>query len=120
MALFNKANVTGGGFQDNQGNRLAGGYLTLTLSHDSNVYLLGSFTGSQVVAGQVTKLYLNNLGDLFPNQFVWTNDQLTPAGSFYTVRAYNSSGLQVWQAPQTWMLTYAPTIDVGYLSPNVP
>lgn len=118
--IYKKANLTGGSFQDNQGNVLSLGTLTWKLSHDSNVSTLGGPNGLQVVAGIITTTPLDMNGNLLANQFIWTNDVLTPSGSYYLVRAYNVSGIEVWSAPQIFTLTYAATINVGTLQPSLP
>ncbi len=120
MSQFSKAILTGGKFQDNAGNPLSSGYLIFTLNHDSNVSTLGGPSGVQVISGVSTKFYLNANGSLVSNSGVWTNDILLPTGSYYTVRAFNSSGIEVWSSPQIYTLVYAATIDVGSLIPNTP
>jgi hypothetical protein len=120
MTAFSKAVLTGGKFQDNAGNPLSLGYITFTLNHDENVSLLGAPSGSQVASGITTTFYLNVNGSLISNSGIWTNDVLQPPGSYYVVRAYNSSGLEVWTSPQIFTLIYTPTIDVGSLQPSLP
>lgn len=117
---YPKAVLTGGSFQDNAGNPLSLGYLTFTLNHDESMTLLGAVSGSQVVCGVVTKFYLDNNGSLVANTGIWTNDFLYPVGSYYTVRAYNSSGLEVWNAPQIFTFVYTPTINMGAIQPVIP
>lgn len=119
-SIYSKAILTGGNFQDNTGNPLSCGYLVFTLAHDENVSLLGSSTGSQVVSGIQTTFYLDMNGSVVSNSGIWTNDNLTPAGSYYIVKAYNSSGLEVWVSPQIWTLTYSPTINIGTIQPVTP
>jgi hypothetical protein len=118
---FQKAQIIGGAFQDPSGNPLSNGYLTFVLSHDSNVAVLGGPTGAQVVAGIQIKFLLDNVGNLVSGQFLWTNDALTPAGSYYRVTAFNSQGIQVWANPQNFFIQpYAATINIGTIQPNVP
>ena len=101
-----------GGFQDNTGAPLSNGYLLCTLSHDSTYFFLSPF--AQIVAGVRTKIRLDNNGNVAGVQSLWANAALTPASSYYTVEAYNSKGLKVWQAPQYWTIAAsAPTIDIG-------
>ena len=118
---YSKATLTGGGFSDASGNPLNNGYLLLTLSHDENISTLGSPTGIQIVAGIQVKIFLDGIGNIVANQSVWTNDVLTPSGSYYTVVAYNNSGLQVWANPQIlYIQPYEPTINFGTLTPQTP
>lgn len=118
--VYQKATLTGGGIQDSQGNPLSNGWLVWTLSHDSNLTVLGSPNGTQVVSGVSTKMYLDQNGNILGSPTLWTNDLLTPSGSYYTVKAYNHAGLQVWSVPQIFTLTYSPTINFGSLTPIIP
>ena len=117
---FSKSNLVGGQFQDASGNRLSNGYLVWILNHDSNIQTLGGPTGIQVAAGVPVKIRLDSNGNAVAGQYLWTNDVLTPAGSYYTVRLYDDAGLEVWSAPQVFYLTYSATLDLGSLSPLVP
>jgi hypothetical protein len=117
---LSKAILTGGKFQDSAGNPLSLGYLLFTLNHDGDATLLGAPTGSQVIAGVRVKFPLDMNGSVTSNSGIWTNDVLQPTGSFYTVTAFNSSGLEVWASPQIFMFTYAPNIDLGTQIPILP
>ena len=121
ISAYTKANITGGGFQDSSGNPIANGYLTFQLSHDSNITTFGAPNGSQVAAGIQVTLLLDTIGNLCRNQFLWTNDQLQPSGSYYTVNLYNSQGLLVWAFPQVFEIQpYQPTINIGSVQPTIP
>ena len=121
MSTYNKSNIVGGGFQNSSGYPISLGTLTFTLGHDSNVCTLGSPSGMQITAGQTIKFKLDMNGNLCPGQYLWTNDVLTPAGSYYTVTAFDSNGIQVWTSPQQFYFQpYSPTIDIGTLTPLVP
>jgi len=117
---YNKATLIGGHFQDPSGNALASGYLTWMLNHDSNISTLGGPTGTQVTAGVTVRCYLDTTGNVAGVFQLWTNDVLSPQNSYYTVRAYNSSGIEVWQFPQIFSLVYSDTIDLGTLQPILP
>lgn len=120
-SIFNKAQIIGGNFQDPSGGPLSSGWLTFQLSHDANLSLLGSPTGSQVTAGTIVTAYLDINGNLRSGFYLWTNDLLTPSGSYYTVKAYNSQGLLVWNSPQTFYIQpYATSISIGTLTPTTP
>jgi hypothetical protein len=112
-----KAQLINGAFQDAEGNLLTNGVLTLTLSQDSNI---ASSPYAQVVSGITTKIYLDNNGNVAGSQYIWTNDVLSPSGTYYTVNAYNFQGLKAWGAPQYWTLTYAATIDLGTIPDTNP
>ena len=121
MALASKkAVLTGGNFQDSAGNPLSLGYLVFTLNHDENIGTLGAPSGSQVASGISVRFYLDANGSVTSNSGIWTNDLLLPVGSYYTVRAFNNSGLEVWSSPQIFTLVYTPTIDLGSLVPSLP
>jgi hypothetical protein len=115
--MASKAQLINGAFQDLSGNPLNNGILRLTLSHDSN---LSATPYGQVVAGVTTTIYLDNNGNVSGTQYVWTNDVLSPSGSYYTVDAYNNQGLKAWGAPQYWTLTYSSTIDLGQIPDTNP
>jgi hypothetical protein len=116
--VYKKALLTGGQFQDASGNALSLGYLVFKLSSDSNVAVLGGPTGLQIVSGSTVKIFLDTNGNIQSGQSIWTNDILSPSGSFYQVRAFNSSGLEVWTAPQYFTLLYQPSINLGTYQPT--
>jgi hypothetical protein len=117
-SIFNKSVLTGGGFQDASGLPVSFGYLEFTLYSDSNISVLGGPTGQQVVAGRSVKIFLDTNGNAQPNQSIWANSVLNPPGSFYLVKLFNSSGLEVWGALQSFTLNYQPIINLGTLSPS--
>ena len=120
-SAFNKSILIGGGFQDNLGNPLSGGYLTFQLSHDGNATVLGAPNGVQVTAGVVTTIYLDQIGNLVKNTGIWSNDLLTPSGSYYLVKAYNAQGLLQWASPQQlYIQPYSSSINIGTLTPTTP
>lgn len=120
-SIFKKANIVGGGFQDASGNPLSNGWLVFSLSHDSNIAVLGGPNGMQVAAGLQVTLFLNGLGNIVPNSYLWTNDSLTPFGSYYRVNAFNFQGVQAWAFPQIFIIQpYAATIDIGTITPQIP
>lgn len=118
MAILQKIHLSGGMFQDGAGNPNSNGYLILTLSHDSNVQVLGGPTGVQVYAGVPIKVRLDNNGNILPNQ-IWPNSLLTPSGSYYLAKLYNNSGLEIWSAPQQWALNISSG-DAGTIVPEIP
>jgi hypothetical protein len=117
MSAIQKANIIGGNFQSPNGGPLSNGYLVFTLNHDSNIVSLNS----QIVAGLTATLFLDVNGNLVSGQYLYTNDVITPAGSYYTVNAYDSNGIQVWSNPQIMNIQpYAATINIGSLTPVTP
>jgi hypothetical protein len=121
--IFYRVVLSGGGFQDSSGNPLSLGWLEWRLSHDSNICILGGPSGSQIVAGIPVRIYLDQNGSAVPGQGVWPNDQLTPGNSYYTVKAFNAQGIEVWAVPQNFVLqgyTSGQTVDLGTLQPIEP
>jgi hypothetical protein len=111
--------LKGGNFQNGSGTAAAGGSLLFQLSHDEQ-YTTGP---SQVVAGQKFTVTLDGSGNIpiSPAFKVYSNDTLLPSGSFYYVRLFDSSGGEVWAAPQFWALTASPNpLDVGSIIPSNP
>ena len=103
--------LTGGNFQDSEGNLLALGYIEMRLSQD------GSVNDSQVCSGIVITITLDSNGDCDTGQYVWGNDALAPANSFYKVTVYSAEGQIVW-GPNNQQVTGSGTFDVGSWSPN--
>lgn len=97
--------LTGGAFQDAAGNVLSNGYLVFELSHDE----LDTVTGAQICAGLLRTIWLDNNGNVAPNQLAENNDQLLPAGSFYTVTAYRSDGVKAWRSFQYVTILSSPS-----------
>ena len=88
-----KVELSGGAFQDCAGNPLANGFLLFVLSQD------GVVNGSeQIAAGRTIKILLDANGNIVtsPKQYIWPNDVITPANTFYTVSGYEASGQLVW------------------------
>jgi hypothetical protein len=111
--------VFGGAFQDFEGNLLVGGYLLWTLSHDEQY----SVNNSQIVAGLKIRMTLDSNGNVpsNPATLIYSNDVLTPAGSFYTVRAFKADGTEAWAFSQNFQLTASPNpLDLGTLVPVNP
>lgn len=111
-----KVQLTGGNFQDNEGNVLALGYLKMRLSSDELVTGVG-----QIAAGIVTKINLNSSGavDTVTPQYVWGNDQMTPVNSFYIVTGYTAAGQLAWGPNNEQVIGSGGTFDVGTWIPNV-
>src|SRR5215472_817655 len=86
--------LTGGAFQDVEGNVLALGSLVFELSHDS----YDTTTGSQIVAGLKRTFSLDANGNV--SGTIENNDQLSPAGSYYIVRAFKADGTIAWRQNQ--------------------
>ncbi len=109
--------ITGGNFQDFEGQVLANGYLTLQLSHDAQE----SVGPGQVVAGFPRRVPLDANGNIAGTVLVWPNDQLDPANTYYIVNAYRRDGTLAWAAPQFETVASSPSpFNVGVWIPTNP
>lgn len=107
--------LTGGLFQDALGNPLANGYLELQLSQDSV-----TSDNKQVAAGHVIRIDLDSDGSVStsPEQFVWANDALVPANTFYNVSAFSAQGQLVWGPNSQQVLSSPSPFNVGAWVPG--
>jgi hypothetical protein len=94
--------ITGGNFQDLEGNLLSLGRLEMKLSHNE------LSPNGQVCSGIVLNIPLDANGNVSGSVFVWSNDVLLPINSYYTVRAYSSLGQLAWGRQQLYILTPTP------------
>jgi hypothetical protein len=107
MAVLPKAITSSIPFQDPQGTVLAAGFLTFDLSAPSQI--VGS--GGQVAPTRVF-VSLTSAGQVPGGSVMWANDQLTPTGTIYYVRMFNSNGLLV-SGPLFWSITGSGPIDLS-------
>jgi hypothetical protein len=109
--------LSGGAFQDAGGNKLVGGRLVLQLSTDAQETTTNP--DGQVVSQLPITIALDANGNA-PATQVYSNAELTPAGTYYTVRLYSSAGQLVWAKPQTWVFSQASgeSIDIGTITPG--
>lgn len=110
-----KVQLTGGVFQDAEGNVLANGYLMMKLSQDTSVTGVGN-----VCSGIEIKITLNSSGsvDTATPQYVWANDQMVPVNTFYRVTGYTAQGQPAWGPNNQQVLGSGGTFDVGLWVPN--
>lgn len=110
-----KTQLTGGVFQDAEGNLLANGYLLMKLSQDTTISGVGS-----VCSGIEVKIILNASGsvDTIVPQYIWANDQMLPINTFYKVTGYSSKGQPAWGPNNQQVLGSGGTFDVGTWVPN--
>jgi len=97
--------ITGGNFQDAEGNPVANGFLTLELCSDSQ----STSPLAQVVGGLVTKIPLDNNGNIAGTALVFPNDTLNPANSCYLVEVFREDGTRAWKSPQYQQVLSSPT-----------
>ena len=106
-----KIAVSGGSFQDAEGNPLAGGLLVLTL--DSAAVVLGT---GQVVNNLPLFITLDSTGNA-PSTPIWFNDQLTPSGTAYSATLFSAPGKPAWTAAQLWSFTGGSAINLDTMVP---
>ena len=110
--------LTGGHFQDAEGNVLANGYLLMLLNQDSTVTGVGN-----ICAGVEIKIQLDASGDVAvsPAQSVWATDVLAPPNAYYRVTGYTVQGQPAW-GPNNQQVssngTGGGTFDLGTWVPN--
>lgn len=106
--MATKVTIQNGSFQDAAGTAIVG-TLVLQLLQDAVVSGTGQVAPKAisiaVVAGQAAATA------------VWGNDNLSPAGTVYTARLFDTSGAPVW-GPENWSLTGAGPIEINTLVPT--
>lgn len=102
--------VIGGNFQDALGGSLDGGSVTFTLTTDAVA------SGVQVVAARMVTALLDEDGNIDGTVSIWPNDQLEPSDTVYRIKAYNFSGLQVWESENV-IPSGSDSFDIGTLVP---
>jgi hypothetical protein len=110
-----KVQLTGGAFQDSEGNVLALGYLKMKLSQDALISGVG-----QICSGIEITINLDSSGDVVasPAQSVWGNDQMTPANSYYRVFGYKANGQLAWGPNNQQVNGSGGTFSLGSWTPN--
>ena len=109
-----KVQLTGGSFQDSEGNLLSLGYLEMQLSQDESV------SGSGQICSGITitiQLDVNGAVVVSPVQSVWGNDVMLPVNSYYRVTGFSAKGQLAW-GPNNQQVTGAGPFDVGTWVPN--
>jgi hypothetical protein len=106
--------LTGGNFQDSEGNPLVNGYLKMKLSQDGTIMGVGA-----ICSGVEITIQLDANGSVVtsPAQSVWGNDIIVPANTYYTVTGYTAAGQPAW-GPNVQQVVGGPTFDVGTWVPN--
>lgn len=110
-----KVQLTGGSFQDSEGNLLANGYLIMKLAQDANIAGVGN-----IAAGIEIKILLDVNGSVVgsPAQSVWGVDQMLPANNYYRVTGYTAAGQPAWGPNNQQVVGSGGTFDVGTWIPN--
>jgi hypothetical protein len=115
-----KVQLTGGAFQDSEGNLLANGYLEFVLSQDSSVSGVGN-----IAAGITVRIQLDSAGNAASSsstptaadQYIWGNDSLTTPNTFYKVTGYTEQGQPAW-GPNNQQVIGSSPFDLGTWVPN--
>lgn len=109
-----KVQLTGGAFQDSEGNVLANGTLIFQLSQDASV----SGVGNIVSGTEITILLdVNGNVDTSTPQLIWGNDQMLPLNTYYRVTGKSASGQFAW-GPNNQQVVGVGTFNVGTWVPN--
>lgn len=82
--------LSGGAFQDSEGNLLANGYLKFVLSQDASV------NSSNICSGVTITIALDSSGNVVGGSEIWGNDVLSPVNTFYKVTGYTAGGQPAW------------------------
>lgn len=106
--MATKVTIQNGQFQDAAGTAITG-TLNLQLSQDAVV------TGTGTVA-PVTVSIVVTAGQAVATP-IWGNDNLTPSGTVYVARLFDTSGALVW-GPENWSITGAGPIEINTLTPS--
>jgi len=108
--MASKVQLTGGAFQDVEGNPLANGFLLMQLSQDGQVN-----GNTEIAAGREIEITLDSNGNIStsPAQSVWPNDVISPVNTFYTVSAYTQQGQLVWGPNAQQVFSTPSPYDVG-------
>ena len=116
MPAPTKVQLTGGHFQDAEGNVLNLGYLLMEVVQDEQ---LSSLAG-QVCSGIKIKITLNASGsvDVTTPQSVWSPENMVPAGASYTVWGYTALGQLAWGPNYGLDVPIGATFDVDNWIPN--
>lgn len=121
---YTETQLTGGAFQDSEGNVIAGGTMQLVLNADNSISGIGN-----ICSGITITLSLDSNGNVASStstptasdQYIWATDIMQTANAFYTVSVYNSSGQLVW-GPNNQQVTSGGagggTFNVGIWTPN--
>ena len=111
--MATKCVLSGGAFQDSEGNPLSLGYLIFELSQDCSVSGVGN-----IAAGITVQIQLDANGNVAgsPGASIWGNDVLSPQPNFYKVTGYTVAGQPSW-GPNNQQVT-GGSFNLGTWVPN--
>jgi hypothetical protein len=111
-----KTMLTGGAFQDGEGNPLSLGYLKMKLSQDASVSGVGN-----ICSGIELTIQLDVNGNVVtsPAQSVWANTGgvLAPINTYYKVTGYTAAGQRAW-GTNNQQVAAGSTFNLGSWVPN--
>jgi hypothetical protein len=112
--------LTGGSFQDANGNVLAFGYLTLKLSQDGNVSGVGNICSGVAITIQLDAN--GNVGSStsptpVANQYVWANSNIAPINTYYKVTGFTQQGERAF-GPNNQQVASGSTFNLDSWTPN--
>ena len=93
----------------------------VTISAAINVTVPANALGPiQICAGATIKVLLDINGNIqaSPPQYIWPNDVLAPAGTFYLVSGYTAAGQLVWGPNAQQVFSTPSPYNVGAWVPN--
>lgn len=107
--------LSGGEFQDANGDVLANGYLLFRLSQDAVAN-----SSEQICSNIDIKILLDDDGNVQsdPAQYLWPNDVLSPSGTFYMVSGYTAAGQRVWGPNAQQVFSTPSPYDIGAWVPG--
>lgn len=110
--------LTGGAVQSAGGVTVPSGYIELTLSTDTAVIA----TSGQVVSGVTLRFQFDTSGNLLGTCQIYSNAELNPAGTYYTVNLYSQTMSRLNANPFVWIFGQAAgsTVDIGTITPSSP
>jgi len=114
--------ITGGAFQDSEGNPLALGSLVLILNRDA--YTDNTFA-TLVCAGEALEFALDADGNIAGTQSVWPNDQLLDVwngttDTYYTAKAVTAEGQLAWGPNVMYILSTPSPFVITSIAPMNP
>ncbi len=110
--MATQTELTGGGFQDSEGNPLEFGYLKMHLSQDCLVSGVGN-----ICSGIDITINLDIDGNAIAGQSVWSNLVMSPQNNFYRVTGYTSEGQKAW-GPNNQQVGSGSTFNLDLWVPN--
>jgi len=111
MSTPTQVQLTGGNFQDSEGNLLENGYLEMELSQDASITGVGN-----ICSGIKIRIQLDANGDAVSGSQAWGNDVMNPPDTFYKVTGYTEEGQPAW-GPNNQQIV-GSTFDLGAWVPN--